>query len=71
LRHLIDAGFGDKLLVAHDVCRKTSLAAYGGEGYAHILTNVVPLMQRKGFAQSEIDAILVDNPARVLAFEAG
>ncbi len=71
LRHLIDAGFGEKLLMAQDVCRKTSLAAYGGEGYAHILTNVVPLMRRKGFAQSEIDAILVDNPARVLAFEAG
>lgn len=71
LRHLIDAGYGERLLVAHDVCRKTSLAAYGGEGYAHILTNVVPLMERKGFGQSEIDAILVDNPARVLAFEAG
>jgi phosphotriesterase-related protein len=59
----------DKLLVAQDICRQTSLASYGGDGYAHILTNVVPLMQRKGMTQSEIDAILIHNPARVLAFE--
>jgi phosphotriesterase-related protein len=66
LRRLIAAGYGDRLLVAQDICRKTALCAYGGEGYAHILENVVPLMRRKGLSEAEIDAILVDNPARVL-----
>lgn len=67
LIRLIAAGFGEKLLVAQDICRKTALVAYGGEGYAHILDNVVPLMHRKGMAEAAIDAILVHNPAQVLA----
>lgn len=67
LCRLIAAGYGDKLLVAHDICHRTSLTAYGGDGYAHILENVVPLMRRKGMSGAEIDAILVGNPARVLA----
>ena len=40
---------------------------YGGDGYAHILENVVPLMRRKGVSEDEIEAILVRNPARILA----
>lgn len=70
LIRLIDAGYGEKLLIAQDICRKTALVAYGGDGYAHILENVVPMMRRKGMAESAIDAILVRNPARVLAFAA-
>lgn len=69
LRRLIAAGHGEKLLVAHDICHKTGLTAYGGEGYAHILENVVPIMRRKGMTEDEIDAILVQNPARVLAMK--
>ena len=68
LRFLIAEGFGDRLLVAQDICRKTSLVRYGGPGYAHILRNVVPVMQRKGMSEDEIEAILVRNPARILAF---
>lgn len=67
LRHLIERGFGDRLLVAQDICRKTALCAYGGTGYGHILRNVVPMMERKGMSAAEIDAMLIDNPARILA----
>jgi phosphotriesterase-related protein len=67
LRGLIAAGYGDRLLIAHDICRKTGLVAYGGDGYAHILENVLPVMRRKGMTDAQIDAILIDNPARVLA----
>jgi phosphotriesterase-related protein len=66
LQRLIAEGFGDKLLIAHDICHKTNLVKYGGDGYAHILENVVPVMRRKGMREDEIDAILVHNPARVL-----
>ena len=69
LMHLIEAGYGERLLVAQDICRKTSLTSYGGEGYGHILTNVLPLMRRKGMSEESIDRILVRNPARVLAFD--
>ena len=67
LRALITKRYGDRLLVAQDICRKTALRTYGGEGYAHILEDVVPVMRRKGMSAAEIDAILIDNPARILA----
>ncbi|GAB4341495.1 MAG: phosphotriesterase-related protein [Candidatus Abyssubacteria bacterium] len=65
---LIERGYRDKLLISLDVCHKTQLARYGGEGYNHILDNVLPLMRRKGMSDEDIDAITVHNPARMLAF---
>ena len=65
---LIAEGFLDRLVVSHDVGYKHRLGAYGGSGYAHILTTVVPHhMRRKGMAEEQIHAILVENPARVLS----
>jgi phosphotriesterase-related protein len=68
LQGLIAEGFGERLLVAQDICRKTSLVRYGGDGYGHILENVVPVMRRKGMAEEQIQTILVGNPARILEF---
>lgn len=67
LQHLIAEGLTERLLVSQDICRKTSLVRYGGDGYAHIIENVVPLMRRKGVSEDDIEAILVRNPARILA----
>ena len=45
----------------------TGSSAYGGCGYAHILSTVVPHhMRRKGMTDEHLHAILVENPARVL-----
>jgi phosphotriesterase-related protein len=68
LIRLIEAGYRNQLLVAHDICHKTSLVKFGGEGYAHILANVLPVMERKGMSSAEIDAILLENPARIMTF---
>jgi phosphotriesterase-related protein len=65
---LIKRGFGDKILVSLDVCHKTQLSKYGGDGYNHILDNVLPIMRRKGMNGADIDAITVGNPAKMLAF---
>jgi phosphotriesterase-related protein len=43
---------------------------YGGWGYAHLLKNVVPMLQRRGFGESEITTLLVKNPRRVLTWGA-
>ena len=67
LRRLVDRGCLDRILISHDICYKTRLVEYGGHGYGHIFENVVPLM-RRDFSQSEIDAILIDNPRRLLTF---
>ncbi|MFQ5933882.1 MAG: phosphotriesterase [Dehalococcoidia bacterium] len=65
---LIEAGYGDRIVVAHDTAFQTRLVRYGGHGYAHLLENVVPIMRRKEMTQEQIDAIFVENPKRVLAF---
>lgn len=69
LRRLADAGFGDRLLVSQDVCKKNQLTEYAGHGYDYIPRDIVPRLRRRGFSDAEVDALLVDNPARALAWE--
>ena len=68
IRALIDAGHLDRIVIGHDICQRTRQAEFGGHGYGHIYRNVVPMMHRRGFTDREVKAILVDNPARLLAF---
>lgn len=63
LKRLIEAGYGDKILLSCDVCLKTLLRTYGGWGYDHILVNVLPMMDEAGIAAKDIDKLLVTNPA--------
>ena len=63
---LADAGHLDQVLVSHDVDSKLRLKPYGGEGYQHIIENVIPVMRRKGLSQADIDRIMIENPRRVL-----
>ncbi len=66
---LLSHAVGDRLLLAHDICTKHRLKAYGGHGWDHILTNVVPWMRARGFAEEDLRLILVDNPTRMLTFK--
>ncbi len=66
VRDLIDAGYGDRVLLSHDICTKHRLARYGGHGYDHLLSNVAPWMRTRGFSDAEIDRLLVANPAAML-----
>ncbi len=65
---LVKRGHRDKLLVSQDTCHKTQLARYGGDGYNHILDNVLPIIRRKGMSNEDIEALTVRNPARMLSF---
>ncbi|WP_457256447.1 phosphotriesterase family protein [Pedococcus sp. P5_B7] len=65
---LRDRGYLDRLVIAQDICQQAFLRKYGGEGYSHILDNVIPLMCRKGLSSSDIDTITVQNPASLLAW---
>ena len=68
LEALVGWGYGDKILVAQDVCMKRFRASHGGKGYAHVLENIVPRMRRRGWTDEQLNAMLVGNPARALAF---
>ena len=65
---VISEGYGDRVVVAHDICHKTRLVKYGGHGYFYILSSIVPRMRSRGFDEAAIDRILVENPARILTF---
>jgi phosphotriesterase-related protein len=68
LAWLIAEGHRDQIVVSHDNDNKVFLARHGGPGYAHILTNIVPRMRARGFGEEDIEAILIANPRRILAF---
>jgi phosphotriesterase-related protein len=66
IRTLIDHGHGDRVVISHDICYQTRLVALGGHGYGHIFAHVLPMMRRRGFAEKEINAIVVETPRRLL-----
>lgn len=66
LRALADAGHGDRMVISQDICRLTRLRAFGGHGYGHILRNVAPLMQERGFSAAQVEQVLIHTPRRLL-----
>jgi phosphotriesterase-related protein len=65
---LISEGHGRQLVLAQDTAAKSHLVRYGGCGYAHILSNIVPRMRFRGFKEEDIQAMLVETPRRILTF---
>ena len=65
---LIDKGYVEQLLLSSDLCRRSFYHANGGFGYDYVITKFVEQLLDIGVSQSNIYTILVDNPARVLAF---
>ncbi|MBI1880740.1 MAG: hypothetical protein HYR94_21395 [Chloroflexi bacterium] len=69
LQRILDAGYGHKVLIGNDVCMKMRLHKYGGWGYDHLLTNLVPYMKKVGIMDEELHTLLVENPKRFLDIE--
>jgi phosphotriesterase-related protein len=67
---LIKAGYGDQILLSQDVCLKQHLKKYRGTGYSYILEQFVPHLKQLGVTDAQIQAIMVENPKRVLTFAA-
>jgi phosphotriesterase-related protein len=68
IRALIERGHLDQIVISHDICFLTRLRSYGGHGYGHIFENAIPLMRLRDFTETEIQAIIVDTPRRLLTF---
>jgi phosphotriesterase-related protein len=64
---LLDAGLGDRILVAQDICQKHRLTAYGGHGYDHLLRDLPVMLEASGRGDAT-DLLLRDNPSRFLAW---
>ena len=63
---LMNAGYGDRIVIGHDMFGKHRQARFGGHGFAHIMENIVPRMRQRGFSDTDVEAIIVGNPARIL-----
>ncbi len=72
IKEILDAigrGYSSQLLLSHDIGMKVMLVRYGGWGYAHLLREVVPLMQVFGIKKDDIDTMMIDNPRRLLTLQ--
>lgn len=63
---LVREGYTKRLILATDVCLKALLHTYGGWGYDHIFTNIIPMMENEGMKKEDIDTIIYENPKRFL-----
>lgn len=66
LKKLIDKGYLSQILLSCDLCLKNLMHKYGGWGYDHVLTNIVPMMEDEGITHEQIHTLLVENPANWL-----
>ena len=63
---LIEAGFAGRIVLSQDLAWKHELAAFGGQGYGHVLRNIVPRLRDSGVADAGIRQMLIENPRRLL-----
>jgi len=63
LKKMIDDGYLRQILLSCDLCLKNLMHKYGGWGYDHVLTNIVPMMEDEGITAEQIEILLKENPA--------
>lgn len=66
--NLWELGFGENVMLANDICNLSQLHEYGGPGYANVLENFVGLLEERGLGSTEIDRMLVTNPAAAFSY---
>jgi phosphotriesterase-related protein len=64
--HLLEQGYATQITLAHDICTRLQFRHYGGWGWDHLLTNIVPRLRHAGVSQQELDAMLIVTPRRLL-----
>jgi phosphotriesterase-related protein len=68
IKLLVDAGFADRVLMSSDFAIVGETKAKGGPGYAKTVTLGRPALRAAGVDARVMEAMLVDNPRRFLAF---
>lgn len=65
-RKIVEAGYGDHLVLSNDISRHTYFTTFDGPGYLAVMGSVVPLMRKEGLSEDMIRKFLIDNPARIV-----
>jgi phosphotriesterase-related protein len=66
LKNLIDKGLLRQFLLSHDICFKSHLRTYGGQGYDYVVNGFVPPMLEVGISTEQIEIMLVANTRAAL-----
>ncbi len=66
VKKIVDRGYASQLIFSCDVCLKSLLHAYGGWGYDHVITHILPMLLEIGVSQRDVDEIMSRNPVRWL-----
>lgn len=67
---LVKEGYGDRIVLGHDICTKIQLKRYGGPGYTYITEHFLPVLRTLGLTEADVHRIMVENPRRALTFTA-
>ena len=67
IAELIRRGHAERILLSHDICRRSDLNHYGGHGFDYLATTFLPKLKEKGVSDEAIHIMTVENPRRVLA----
>jgi phosphotriesterase-related protein len=65
---LLEKGYGSQITLAHDICTRMQFRHYGGWGWDHLLTTIVPRLRHAGVSQQELDTMFIDTPRHLLTF---
>ena len=64
---LVRRGYAERILLSHDICRRSDLNHYDGHGFDYLAITFLPKLREKGVSDEAIHTMTVENPARVLA----
>lgn len=71
IAHLCKKGYTDRILLANDICLKSMLRAYGGQGYAHVITTVPVMLADAGVPEQDIERMLTVNAGNFMDIREG
>jgi phosphotriesterase-related protein len=67
---LLDAGYGNRILLSHDVYLKIQWQRYGGNGYSHLLKSFLPRLKSYGVDDITCRNLVIDNPRQAFTHAA-
>lgn len=68
ITELIRRGYVEHILLSMDICTRSDLRYWGGNGYGYLLSRFIPMLREAGVSEQEIHAMLIENPQRALVY---
>lgn len=69
IKRLIEADYGDRVMLSGDIARRSYFTSYGGgPGFTYILWRFVPWLHQAGVSREDTQRMLVETPARIFSW---